>query len=134
MDIKVKSLFLKSSPRKVRPVLHGLRGMALEAALVELKFTNKKGARFIFDLVKAGLAVAKENDLDVDKVYVKSINCTEGPRIKRRLIGSRGRSKPILKRMCHLNLTVSDTVEAQKKADKKEIKEEIKKKTAKVNK
>lgn len=108
MDIKVKSLFLKSSPRKVRPVLYGLRGMTLQAALVELKFTNKKGATLMFDLIKSGLAAAKENDLDVDKVYIKSVNCTEGPRLKRRLIGSRGRAKPILKRMCHLNLTVTD--------------------------
>lgn len=122
MDIKVKSLFLKSSPRKVRPVLYGLRGMTLQAALTELKFTNRKGAKFMFDLVKSGLATAKENDLDVDKVYIKSVNCTEGPRLKRRLIGSRGRAKPIMKRMCHLNLTVSDIIEA--KVGKDTIKED----------
>lgn len=133
MDIKVKSLFLKSSPRKVRPVLYGLRGMTVEAALVELKFTNKKGARFIFNLVKSGLAVAKENDLEIDKVYIKSINCTEGPRLKRRLIGSRGRAKPIMKRMCHLNLTVTDILseEAKPVKVKKDIKKEKKSKIVK---
>jgi len=122
MDIKVKSLFLKSSPRKVRPVLYGLRGKTLEAAMIELKFTNKKGARLMFDLVKSGFAAAKENDLDTDKVFIKSINCTEGPRLKRRLIGSRGRAKPILKRMCHLNLTVTDVAIEKTKEDKKDDK------------
>jgi len=130
MDIKVKSLFLKSSPRKVRPVLYGLRGMTLQAALVELKFTNKKGAALMFDLIKSGLAAAKENDLDVDKVYIKSVNCTEGPRLKRRLIGSRGRAKPILKRMCHLNLTVTDVL-IQKVAPIKNSKDITKEKNSK---
>ena len=134
MDIKVKSLFLKSSPRKVRPVLYGLRGMTLQAALTELKFTNRKGADFMFALVKSGLAAAKENDLDVDKVYIKSVNCTEGPRLKRRLIGSRGRAKPILKRMCHLNLVVSDILEVAKEEDKEEEKEVKKVKAEKVSK
>ena len=67
MDIKVKSLFLKSSPRKVRPVLHGLRGMVLEAALVELKFTNKSLVRhrgdMYFDAEKYDKAVVDYTEL-----------------------------------------------------------------------
>ena len=132
MDIKVKSLFLKSSPRKVRPVLYGLRGMTLDAAMTELKFTNKKGARLTFDLVKSGFAAAKENDLDTDKVFIKSINCTEGPRLKRRLIGSRGRAKPILKRMCHLNLVVTDIKDIEKETEVKEVKKVIKKEKSEI--
>jgi large subunit ribosomal protein L22 len=108
MDITVKSKFVKSSPRKIRPVLHGLRNQNAEVALTTLKFTNRKGARLLYTLLKSAIAAAKENDLDSEKVFIKSINCTSGPRLKRRLIGSRGRSKQILKRMSHLNLTVSD--------------------------
>lgn len=123
MDIKVKSSYLKVSPRKVRPVLYGLRGQNAEKALTQLHFTNKKGAKFMYDLLKSALAAAKENDLERDNVFIKSVFCGEGPRLKRRLIGSRGRSNPILKRMCHLTLTISDTAEGMpekvKKVEKK---------------
>jgi len=130
MDIKVKSLFLKSSPQKVRPVLFGLRGKTLETAMTELKFTNKKGSKMTFDLVKSAQAAAKENDLDAEKVTIKSINCTEGPRLKRRLIGSRGRAKPILKRMCHLNLTVTDIqINKQEISNKKQTDKKVQNKT-----
>lgn len=127
MDIKVKSLYLKSSPRKVRPVLHGLRGQNAEKAMYSLLFTNKKGARFMADLLKSGMAVAKENDLDFDKLYIKTVSCNEGPMLKRRLIGSRGRSDAIHKRMCHLDLVLSDIAEESKKKDDKKVEADPKK-------
>ena len=133
MDIKVKSLYLKTSPRKVRPVLHGLRGQNAEKAMTSLLFTNRKGAGFMADLLKSGMAAAKENDLDFDKLYVKAVSCNEGPTLKRRLIGSRGRSDAIHKRMCHLNLVLSDIAEAPTKNEikKNELKEKKDIKSAK---
>jgi large subunit ribosomal protein L22 len=127
MDIKVKSLFIKVSPRKLQPVMHGLRGQNAEVARTQLLFTNKKGARMAADLLKSGLAVAKENDLEIDKVYIKSIFCNSGPRLKRRHIGSRGRSDAIIKRMSHLNLIISDVadeVKQDKQVENKNIKKE----------
>jgi large subunit ribosomal protein L22 len=123
MDINVKSLFIKVSPRKLQPVMHGLRGQNAQTARISLLFTNKKGARMAADLLKSALATAKENDLELDKVYIKSIFCTSGPRLKRRHIGSRGRSDAIIKRMSHLNLVVSDIAEEVKETEVKKTKE-----------
>lgn len=133
MDIKVKSLFLKVAPQKVRPTLYGLVGQNAEAARVALGFINKKGAVMIASLLKSAIAVARENDLDIDKISIKEVYCTEGPRLKRRHIGSRGRSEALLKRMSHLTLIVSDlTVPAvDEKVEKKKDKPEL---TKKVNK
>lgn len=127
MDIKVKSLYLKASPRKVRPTLYGLFGKNAQESYVSLRFTNKKGARLLADLLKSAIAIGKENDLDTDKLYIKSVFCNEGPRLKRRQIKARGRSDAIVKRMCHLNLVLSDVVENNKKGketEDKNIKEE----------
>jgi len=128
MDIKVKSSYLRVSPRKVRPVLYGLRGKIAQDAYVALNFTNKKGARLIAALLKSAIAIGKENDLEIDKLYVKSISCSEGPRLKRRQIKARGRSDAITKRMSHLNLVVSDIAEVVKE-DKKAVKKNINKET-----
>lgn len=125
MEIKVKSSYLRVSPRKVRPVLHGLRGEIAQDAYVALSFTNKKGAGLLAALLKSAIAIGKENDLELGKLYIKSVSCSEGPRLKRRQIKARGRSDAITKRMSHLNLVLSDTViENAKKEDKKtDIKE-----------
>ena len=122
MDIKVTTKYLRISPRKVRPVLFGLRGKNALEAQTQMKFTNKKGADNIFAVLNTGIAIAKENDFDTNNLIVKSITCNEGPRLKRRHIGSRGRLFPIMKRTSHLNL-VLETVEASE-PEAKEINKE----------
>ncbi len=120
MDIKVITKFARVSPRKVRPALYGLRGQNAETALNMLQFINKKGARLAYNLLKSAIAAAKENDLESNTLFIKAITCNEGPRLKRRLIGSRGRAKPILKRMSHLTLVISDNITGEKKKNKVE--------------
>lgn len=133
MDIKVKSLYLKSSPRKIRPALMNLRGQNAEKAMISLNFTQTKGAKMMASLIKSAISIAKENDLELNNLFIKSIYCNDGPRLKRRQIGSRGRSDPILKRMSHLNLIISDKTELltkkeikKKETDNKETKKEKK--------
>jgi len=116
MDITVKNLFSKISPRKARPILHGLRGMTATAAKNALFFTDKKGARILVELVKSGIAAAKENYLEADKIFVKSICCNEGPRLKRHMPKSKGRTYLKQKRMSHFTLVLTD--EAVIKEDK----------------
>lgn len=127
MDIKVKSSYLKISPRKMRPVLFSVRGKKAEEARTSLLFTNKKGAKMLASLIKSALAIAKENDLELDKMQVKSVYCSEGPKLKRRQIKARGRADSILKRMSHLFLEISDeqleeTIKEEKNINKGKIK------------
>jgi large subunit ribosomal protein L22 len=129
MEITVKNLFLRISPRKMRPVLYGLRGMTAQEAKKTVTFTNRKAAVYILDLVKAGIAAAKENYMDADKVIIKSIACNEGPRLKRIQPWSKGQSRRITKRLAHLTLvlegveTVSTKETAKKTEDIKDNKE-----------
>jgi large subunit ribosomal protein L22 len=119
MEFKVKSLYLKISPRKLRPLLHGLRGMTGEEAKNSLAFTNKKAAVFIHALIKSGIAAAKENYFDADKVTVKSIFCDEGPRLKRIQPWSKGQARRITKRMCHVSLILEGQEESKSEPKKK---------------
>lgn len=128
MDITVKKMYLRVSPRKVRPVLWELKKQPAEKALAILKFSNKAVSQDLYGLVKSGVAAFKFQDLDTDKVFVKNLRCDEGSRLKRRRIVSKGRASAIQKRMCHLVLTLSDEKET-KKAEKPEIKAEAKEKS-----
>ena len=127
MEFKVKSLYLRISPRKVRPVLYGLRNMTAEEAKNALAFTNKKAAGLLFDIVKSGIAVAKENYFDANQVTVKSFTCNEGPRLKRMQPWSKGQARTITKRLCHLTLVLEapeKEVQNKTKTDNIENKEE----------
>lgn len=122
MEIKVRKSYMHMSPRKIRPVLYGFRGMTAEQALNNALFTNKKAARFLVELIKSGIAAAKENYLDADKITIKSIYCNEGPRLKRIQPWSKGQARRITKRMSHLGLILESFDE--KEAAKETIKEE----------
>jgi large subunit ribosomal protein L22 len=116
MEITVKKMFAKISPRKARIVLYGLRNQTLTSAKNSLTFTNKKAAGLLLDLVKAAIGSAKENYLDADKTYIKSIAVNEGPRLKRHMPKSKGRTYNMQKRMSHFVLTISDQMSVDKKA------------------
>jgi len=114
MEITVKNKNIRISPRKMRPILYGLRGQNAASAMVSLRFVNKKGASFAHDLVKSAIAAAKENYLEADKIIITSIACNEGPRMKRMIPWSKGQSRRITKRMAHLVLTVASIEESKK--------------------
>lgn len=114
MEIKVTSKYLRISPRKVRPVLYGLRGITAEEAKTTSAFTNRKAAGFIYDLIKSGIAAAKENYLEPKDVYIKSISCGEGPRLKRIQPWSKGQARRITKRMSHITLVLASNEEPKK--------------------
>lgn len=133
MDITVKNLYIKATPRKVRPLLYGLKGANCEKSLEKLMFVSKKGGNSIYKLVKSAMAAAKENDLETNKLYIKEVFCNEGPRLKRRRMESKGVSRRITKSTAHLVLTISDEA-GESRADQqisksanqsKETKEEI---------
>jgi len=132
MEITVKSKYLHISPSKARPVLHGFRGLSADKALTIAMFTNRKAAGFLTDLIKSGIAVAKENYLEPDQVTIKEILCDGGPRLKRIIPWSKGQARRITKRMSHLALTLEsfETPKASKKEAKKPAIEEVKEEQA----
>lgn len=121
MEITVHNRNIRISPRKVRPVLHSMRGQTALKARDSLKFTNRKAAGFLYELVKSGIAAAKENYLEADQVLVKAVFCNEAPRLKRAMAWSKGQSRRITKRASHITL-VLESIESDKKAEPAEDK------------
>ncbi len=112
MIVTVHNRNIRISPRKVRPVLHNMRGQTALKARDSLKFTDRKAAGFLYELVKSGIAAAKENYLEADQVMVKEVFCNEAPRLKRAMAWSKGQSRRITKRGSHITLileSVEDT-------------------------
>ena len=118
MEIKVKSKYLKISPRKLRLAVDLVRGLKADRAREMLAFQNNKSSRMVRGLVISGLAVAKASEIKSENLLISKIVCTDGPRLKRGKPASKRSYMPIKKRQSHLELVLSDVVEKLDKSDR----------------
>lgn len=108
MEITVKLNNIRKSPRKIRPCLYGIKGKNTTAALDILRFSSHDISRDLSELIKSGIAAAKEHEMDENKLFVKILKCDTAGMLKRHIFVSKGRSSRIHKRNSHLTLTLSD--------------------------
>jgi len=110
MEIKAKLKHTHSTPRKARLVADLIRGRNVNEAMNILAFTPKKAAQTIQKLLKSAIANAEENHqvLDVDDLYVKSIQVDKGVVWKRHTPRARGMATPVLKRMSHITIILDE--------------------------
>ena len=129
MEIKVKLSNLRTAPRKARQVVDLVRGKRVPEAQSILLFTVNKSARPVLKLLNSAVDSATKNyHLDTENLFISKITVDEGPKMKRWHPMSRGRAYPIIKRSCHIALSISDGIAAAKeiKTEKSEFKKENK--------
>ncbi len=97
------------SAQKMREVVRQIQGLpALEAQAV-LKFVPRKGARLVAKTLDSAIANAENNNkLKADTLRVKEAVAGTATTIKRFTPKARGSAGPILKRRCHIKITLSD--------------------------
>jgi large subunit ribosomal protein L22 len=114
MEFRAKAKFMRVSPQKARLVLDLIKGKRVEDALTTLRFTKKRIAPAIFQLVRSAVenAVHLDNekglDVDVDKLYVKSAVANDGPRMKRIRPAPMGRAYRYQRRIAHLEVVLTE--------------------------
>lgn len=108
MEISAKYIRAGISAQKARLVADQVRGKSAEAAVELLKFSPKEAAKLVKKVVDSAIANAAENQgVDLDDLFVKFICVDEGPVMKRFHARARGRGNQILKRSCHITVTVA---------------------------
>lgn len=99
----------RMSPLKVRIVANAVRGMDVESALSVLEFNNLKASQLIGKVLKSAVANAENNlGLELDSLFVKSIQIGEGMKLKRIKPRAKGRADRITKRSCHISIVVEE--------------------------
>jgi len=105
------------SPKKANLVAGLVRRKSVKEALDILKFTPKKAAPLLLQVIKSAAANAinnlkqKEENLFIDEIIV-----TEGTTMKRFIPVSRGRAHPIRKKTSHITVKIGvQTPVAQEK-------------------
>ena len=100
---------LRISPRKLRLVTNMVKNMRVGDALVQLQFTNKKGAPMIAKLLQSAVANAEHNfSLNRDGLIIKSITCDMGPVLQRAFPRARGSAFVIRRKMSHVNVILEE--------------------------
>lgn len=112
----------------MRLVANLIKGMGAVEATNRLPFLNKGAAGEVNLTLKSALGIVKEKDLEADKFYVSRILCDLGPRLKRRIMNSRGRAAQVQKKMCHLTIIISDEKQNDQKIKNKDTKKHQNKK------
>lgn len=113
MEAKATLRHLRSTARKARLVADEVRGRNVGDALSLLDFSIKKDvATDISKLIKSAVANMQsknmEMSIDADSLKIKEIYVNEGPVMKRFRPRAQGRAGRILKKMCHISVTVSN--------------------------
>lgn len=109
MQVSAKLSNVRLSPQKCRLVVDQIRGLPVEQATDILSFSTKKGAEIVNKVLNSAIANAEHNEgADIDELSVVTAFVDEGPIMKRFRARARGRGAKILKRMCHITITVSD--------------------------
>jgi large subunit ribosomal protein L22 len=111
MISKATSRFIRMSPQKARLVVDLIRGKDVNEALMTLKFTNKpKSTREIEKVVKSAVsnATQKDENVDVDKLFVETCFINEGPRLKRTRPAPMGRAYRYQRRTSHITIELGE--------------------------
>ena len=110
-DKNVKSINnnVRSSVRKLNPILRGIVGKKVEAAIRDLQFSEKRITREIRKTISSAVANAENNfQYDIDKLIVKEAYCGKKIIMKRFRPRAKGRAAPILKPYSSVTIILSE--------------------------
>jgi large subunit ribosomal protein L22 len=112
VGVSAQLKYANISAQKARLVVNKIRGLSLPQAVNFLQFCPKKAAGLIKHVLNSAIANAENNEgLDIDRLYVAETYVDVAPTLKRFTARAKGRGSKILKRNCHITVTVADVKE-----------------------
>jgi large subunit ribosomal protein L22 len=102
MIARAEARYIRISPVKVRAVIQLVKGADVKGALVKLELMNKKGAYYLYKVVKSALANAKNKGYQEEKLFISKVVANQGPALKRYRAASFGRATLMRKRTSHI--------------------------------
>jgi large subunit ribosomal protein L22 len=100
---------IRSSTRKLNPILKSIVGKKVEIAIRNLTFSDKRISNDIKKTVSSAVANAENNyQYDIDKLIVKEAYCGKKIVMKRFRPRAKGRAAPILKPYSSVTIILSE--------------------------
>ena len=107
---------VRSSTRKLKPILRSIIGKKVNIALRDLTFSDKRISLDVKKTISSAVANAENNfQYDIDRLIVKEAYCGKQIIMKRFRPRAKGRASPIIKPSSNLTIIL-------KEMQKKEVK------------
>ena len=116
-DKTVKSVNngIRSSVRKLNPILKSIVGKKVDVAIRDLQFSEKRVTRDVRKTISSAVANAENNfQYDIDKLIVKEAYCGKKIVMKRFRPRAKGRAAPILKPWSTVTIILSEAKQMEK--------------------
>ncbi len=109
MEVFAITKNIPMSAQKMREVVRQIQGMPALQAEAVLAVVPRKGARFVAKTLHSAIANAENNNkLRPENLRIKEAVAGTATTLKRFQPKARGSAGPILKRRCHIKITLSD--------------------------
>ena len=100
---------VRSSTRKLNPILKSIVGKKVDVAIRDLTFSEKRVSKDIKKTISSAVANAENNyQYDIDKLIVKEAYCGKQVVMKRFRARAKGRAAEIMKPYSNLTIILSE--------------------------
>ena len=113
-DKTVKSINngVRSSVRKLNPILRSIVGKKVDVAIRDLQFSEKRVTRDVRKTISSAVANAENNfQYDIDNLIVKEAYCGKKIVMKRFRPRAKGRASPIKKPFSRITIVLEEKKE-----------------------
>ena len=105
---------IRSSVRKLNPILKGIVGKKVDVAMRDLEFSEKRITKDIRKTISSAVANAENNfQYDIDKLIIKEAYCGKKITMKRFRPRAKGRAAPILKPYSSVTIILSEATKME---------------------
>ena len=100
---------IRSSTRKLKPILKSIVGKKVDLAIRDLTFSDKRISKDVKKTLSSAIANAENNyQYDIDRLIVKEAYCGKQIVMKRFRARAKGRAAPIKKPYSNLTIILSE--------------------------
>ena len=106
---------IRSSVRKLNPILRSIVGKKVDVAIRDLQFSEKRITKDVRKTISSAVANAENNfQYDIDKLIVKEAYCGKKIVMKRFRPRAKGRAAPTLKPWSTVTIILSEAKQMEK--------------------
>ena len=107
---------VRSSVRKLKPILKSIVGKKVEIAIRDLSFSEKRISKDVKKTISSAIANAENNfQYDIDNLVVKEAFCGKQVIMKRFRARAKGRAAEIMKPYSNVTIVLSEKMKQKEK-------------------
>ena len=100
---------VRSSTRKLKPILRSIVGKKVDIAIRDLNFSDKRISKDVQKTISSAIANAENNfQYNIDNLFIKEAYCGKQIIMKRFRARAKGRASPIMKPYSNLTIILAE--------------------------